>query len=56
METFRLAIGVKKGETALLDKVSDWVRTNLDNGELNTIFKEFHGIDLPPEITEASAE
>ena len=39
LETFKLAIGVKQGETRLLQTVSDWVKTNLKNGKLNEIYK-----------------
>lgn len=47
LETFKLAIGVKQGETRLLQTVSDWVKTNLKNGKLNEIYKKYHGNDLP---------
>lgn len=45
-----LAIGLRKNEPALKAKLDDWVRTNLKNGELNTIYKQFHGVDLPQEV------
>ncbi len=47
IDTFKLAIGVKKDETRLLQTVSDWVKTNLKNGKLNAIYKKYHGTDLP---------
>ena len=47
LETFKLAIGVRKGETRLLEQVNDWVKTNLKNGKLNEIYKKYHGNDLP---------
>ena len=50
IDTFKLAIGVKKDETRLLQTVSDWVKTNLKNGKLNAIYKKFHGNDLPDVI------
>jgi polar amino acid transport system substrate-binding protein len=50
LETFKLAIGVRKGETRLLEQVNDWVRTNLKNGKLNEIYKKYHGNDLPDVI------
>jgi len=50
IEAYKLAIGVKKGETRLLQEVDSWVRTNLKNGMLNEIYKRFHGNDLPESI------
>jgi len=50
LETFKLAIGVKQGESRLLQTVSDWVKTNLKNGKLNEIYKKYHGSDLPEVI------
>jgi polar amino acid transport system substrate-binding protein len=50
IDTFKLAIGVKKDETRLLQTVSDWVKTNLKNGKLNAIYKKYHGTDLPDVI------
>ncbi len=50
IETHKLAIGVKQGEPRLLQTVSDWVKTNLENGKLNEIYKKYHGNDLPDVI------
>jgi polar amino acid transport system substrate-binding protein len=50
LETHKLAIGVRKGETRLLEAVDAWVRKNLKNGKLNEIYKKFHGNDLPDVI------
>lgn len=44
---FDLAIGVKKGEPKLLEKLDAWVQENLKNGKLNAIYKKFHGTELP---------
>jgi len=52
IQAYKLAIGVKKGETRLLQEVDRWVRTNLKNGKLNEIYKRFHGNDLPEMILE----
>jgi polar amino acid transport system substrate-binding protein len=49
MQTFYLAIGVRKGEPGLLGWVNDWVRSNLKNGKLAAIYKQYHGIDIPTE-------
>ena len=50
-----LAVGFKKGEVKLKEKVDAWVRTNLKNGKLNAIYKKFHGADLPDEVTKNGA-
>ncbi len=55
MKVNMLAVGFKKGETKLKDKVDAWVRTNLKNGKLNAIYKKFHGADLPDEVTKNGA-
>lgn len=47
---FDLAIGVKKGEKALLEKVNEWVTTNLQNGKLNEIYKKYYGSSLPEDM------
>jgi polar amino acid transport system substrate-binding protein len=45
--TFDLAIGVKKGEPRLVAKLNEWVDANIKNGNLNAIYKKYHGTDLP---------
>lgn len=47
MQTFYLAIGMRKNEPQLKDWVNGWVKTNLQNGQLGTIYKKHHGIDIP---------
>ena len=27
--------------------VNDWVKTNLQNGQLGAIYKKWHGVDIP---------
>ena len=50
IRNFDLAIGVKKGEPKLLEKLNVWVTENLHNGKLNAIFKKYYGTDLPAEM------
>jgi len=50
MQSFPYAIGLRKGDAALRNWVNGWVNTNLANGKLNTIYKKYHGVDLPPHI------
>ena len=49
MQTFYLAIGLRKNEPQLKAWVDDWVRTNLKNGRLAAIYKKYHGIEIPAE-------
>lgn len=44
---FDLAMGVRKGEPKLLEKLNAWISENLKNGSLNAIFKKYYGTDLP---------
>ncbi len=48
VKVFNLGIGMRKEEPKLLAWVNDWVKTNRDNGRLNTIFKKYHHSELPP--------
>lgn len=50
LQTFPAAIGVSKGQPELLAWVNQWVKTNLNNGSLNAIYKKYFDADLPPEI------
>jgi polar amino acid transport system substrate-binding protein len=47
MQTFYLAVGMRKNEPKLKDWVNGWVRTNLQNGQLGAIYKKYHGVDIP---------
>jgi polar amino acid transport system substrate-binding protein len=50
LDTFKLAVGVKKDETRLLEEVDKWIATNLKNGKLDAIYKKYHGNGLPDVI------
>jgi polar amino acid transport system substrate-binding protein len=50
LATFDLAIGLKKGETRLVEKLNGWIVENTKNGKLNAIYKKFHGVELPPDM------
>jgi polar amino acid transport system substrate-binding protein len=50
LDTFKLAIGVKKDEKRLLEEVNKWIDTNLKNGRLDAIYKKYHGNGLPDVI------
>jgi polar amino acid transport system substrate-binding protein len=44
---FDLAVGVRQGEPKMIEKLNEWIATNLKNGKLNEIYKKFHGSELP---------
>jgi polar amino acid transport system substrate-binding protein len=50
LKNFGFGIGMRKNEPELKEWVDNWVRTNLKNGQLNAIYKKYHGADLPEEI------
>jgi polar amino acid transport system substrate-binding protein len=50
LDTFKLAVGVKKDEARLLEEVNKWIATNLKNGKLDAIYKTYHGNGLPDVI------
>jgi polar amino acid transport system substrate-binding protein len=54
LQTFKFAIGVRKGESRLLSAVNDWVKTNIQNGKLSEIYKKYHGVELPEDVEKAS--
>lgn len=47
-----LGIALPKGEDGLREWLNGWIRENMENGELNTLFKSFHDRDLPADLTE----
>ena len=49
MQTFYLAVGMRKDELALKEWVNGWVKTNLQNGKLGAIYKKHHEVDIPVE-------
>lgn len=50
LDTFKLAVGVKKDEKRLVEEVNKWILANLKNGKLDEIYKKFHGNGLPDVI------
>ncbi len=48
MQTFYLAVGLRKNEPALKEWVNGWIRANLANGKLGAIYKKYHGVDIDP--------
>jgi polar amino acid transport system substrate-binding protein len=54
LRTNELGIGMRFGEPKLKEWVNGWIRTNMQNGKLNEIFKKYHGADLPEVIVNKS--
>ncbi|WP_454703015.1 transporter substrate-binding domain-containing protein [Agrobacterium burrii] len=53
LKTNVTGIGAKKGETALTEKLNEWIDASLKDGSLNGLYKQHFGLDLPPEVTGA---
>ncbi len=49
-KNFDLGIAMNKDQPALKEWVDKWVSTNQKNGNLNAIYKKFHGRDLPDAV------
>ena len=51
LDSFKLCVGVKKGEEQLLAEVNKWILANIKSGTLNGLNKKYFGSDLPDLIT-----
>jgi len=49
IKQFPIAMGVKKGEPALLAKLNEWITANAKNGRLNAMYRKHQGVDIPAE-------
>jgi polar amino acid transport system substrate-binding protein len=50
MKGFPLGIGIRKNEPELKAYLDGWVRTNVQNGKLNDIYKKYFGVALPGDM------
>lgn len=50
LTVFDLAIGLRKNEPELKEKLNQWIETNLKNGKLSAIYQKYHGEPVPAEI------
>jgi len=50
LAAYPMAIGLRQGEPELQAWVDAWVVENLKNGRLNTFYKNYFNLDLPPEM------
>jgi polar amino acid transport system substrate-binding protein len=55
MKVNLLAMGLRKGEDKLKARIDEWVAANLQNGQLNAVYKKFHGADLPVQVLQAGS-
>ncbi|SAL41271.1 amino acid ABC transporter substrate-binding protein [Caballeronia peredens] len=49
-KNFDLGIAMNKDQPRLKEWVNNWVSTNMKSGNLNTIYKKYHGRDLPDTV------
>lgn len=54
LKTNMLAVGMRKGESKLKEKIDSWISANIKNGQLNSIYKKYHGTDLPVEVVQST--
>ncbi|WP_322999598.1 transporter substrate-binding domain-containing protein [Castellaniella sp.] len=50
LKDFMLAIGLQKNQPELRKWVDQWVADNLKNGRLNTVFEQYHHVQLPEQV------
>lgn len=55
MSSSMLGVGLDKKNTELKDWIDNWVRANLKNGKLNTIYEKFQGSPLPEDVLSAGS-
>ncbi len=55
MATAMMGFGVTKQNTELKDKLNALIRQDLKGGQLNDIFKKYHGTDLPKDVVAEGA-
>jgi len=51
MKVNMLGIGIRKNEPRLKEKLDAFVKAKLKSGELDAIYKKYHGASLPVEVT-----
>lgn len=49
-KAFDLGIAINKNQPRLKAWIDGWVKTNMNNGKLNAIYKKYHGRDLPANV------
>jgi polar amino acid transport system substrate-binding protein len=50
LRTATMGVGMRKEDTELKKWIDDWVKTNLANGKLPAIYKQFQKTDIPPQV------
>lgn len=54
LRTATMGVGMRKDDVELKAWVDQWVKTNVGNGKLAAIYKQFQGTDLPEAVVAAS--
>lgn len=49
-------MAMRKGDVKLKAWVDQWIKTNMDNGKLEAIFRKHQNADLPPEVVKAAKQ
>lgn len=54
IKTFKLAIGLRKSDGRLKEKMNAYVKAGLKDGKLNQIYQKYHGVPLPDDIVKGA--
>ncbi len=49
-------MGMRKGDTRLREWINQWIKTNMNNGRLQAVFRKYHNADLPVEVVKAGKQ
>ncbi|APG93048.1 transporter substrate-binding domain-containing protein [Sinorhizobium americanum] len=50
LRTATMGVGMRKDDVELKKWIDEWVKTNLANGKLPAIYKQFQKTDIPPQV------
>lgn len=54
LQSYQLAVAMRKNQPELMNWVNGWVKTNLSNGKLNAIHLKHAGVPIPKEIVDGA--
>lgn len=54
LQSYQLAVAMRKNQPELMNWVNGWVKTNLSNGKLNDIHVKHAGVPIPKEIIDGA--
>jgi polar amino acid transport system substrate-binding protein len=49
-------MAMRKGDTHLRDWINQWIKTNMNNGRLQAVFKKYQNAELPAEVVKAGKQ